>query len=54
MPYGKDDKTFRIALNAEVEFYPCRGYILVVQDVRGRYKSEGEFIPFVNEGRCYR
>lgn len=27
------------------------GYVLVVQDVRGRYKSEGEFYPFLNEGK---
>ncbi|MBC2371663.1 CocE/NonD family hydrolase [Listeria booriae] len=25
------------------------GYIVVVQDVRGRYASEGEFIPYINE-----
>jgi predicted acyl esterase len=23
------------------------GYIVVVQDVRGRYRSKGEFVPFV-------
>ena len=26
-----------------------RGFIAVVQDVRGRFASEGEFVPFVNE-----
>jgi putative CocE/NonD family hydrolase len=26
-----------------------RGFIAVVQDVRGRYASEGEFLPLVNE-----
>jgi len=26
------------------------GYVVVVQDVRGRFQSEGEFVPFVNEG----
>ncbi len=26
-----------------------RGYNVIVQDVRGRFDSEGEFIPFVNE-----
>src|SRR4051794_2293668 len=25
------------------------GYAVVVQDVRGRFRSEGEFVPFVNE-----
>ena len=29
----------------------ARGYAVVLQDVRGRYASEGEFYPYVNEGR---
>ncbi len=28
-----------------------RGYAVVIQDVRGRYASEGEFIPYEQEGR---
>ena len=28
-----------------------RGYAVVLQDVRGRYGSQGEFVPYVNEGR---
>jgi putative CocE/NonD family hydrolase len=28
-----------------------RGYAVVIQDVRGRYASEGEFIPYRHEGR---
>ena len=28
-----------------------RGYAVVIQDVRGRYKSDGEFRPYDNEGR---
>ena len=27
------------------------GYAVVIQDVRGRYRSEGEFYPFANESR---
>jgi len=47
-PYGKDDAlreytTFQHALE--------RGYAVVVQDVRGRYASAGEFAPYQNEGR---
>ncbi|HVS86826.1 MAG TPA: CocE/NonD family hydrolase [Candidatus Acidoferrum sp.] len=47
-PYGKqfalkEDKTFEKAV--------ARGYAVVVQDVRGRYASEGEFNPYQNEGR---
>jgi putative CocE/NonD family hydrolase len=47
-PYGKEPAlegytTFRRAVE--------RGYAVVVQDVRGRYASGGEFRPYENEGR---
>lgn len=47
-PYGKhealkDYTTFTRAVE--------RGYAVVVQDVRGRYKSDGEFRPYEHEGR---
>ena len=47
-PYGKDAAqreytTFERALG--------RGYAVVVQDVRGRYHSDGDFRPYENEGR---
>ncbi len=47
-PYGKesalkDYTTFRRAVE--------RGYAVVVQDVRGRYTSGGEFRPYQNESR---
>ena len=29
----------------------ARGYAVVLQDVRGRYGSEGGFVPYVNEGK---
>ena len=35
---------------AECHFFPQRGYVVVVQDCRGRHASEGEFVPFVDEG----
>jgi len=46
-PYGKTD-------HYELQFLEPllaarRGFIAVVQDVRGRYASEGEFLPLVNE-----
>lgn len=46
-PYGKEDAqkeytTFRHAVE--------RGYAVVVQDVRGRYASAGEFLPYQQEG----
>jgi putative CocE/NonD family hydrolase len=47
LPYGKD-----LAFDATY-FDPTRaarrGYLVVVQDVRGRYASEGRFTPFVRE-----
>jgi len=47
-PYGKhfalqEYKTFENAV--------ARGYAVVVQDVRGRYASDGEFVAYQNEGR---
>ena len=47
-PYGRartldEDGIFRKAV--------ARGYAVVVQDVRGRYESEGEFMPYFQEGR---
>ena len=47
LPYGKD-----LALGTAM-LDPVKaagaGYIVVVQDVRGRYRSEGKFVPFVRE-----
>src|SRR4029077_10902738 len=47
-PYNKESalteyKTFEKAV--------ARGYAVVVQDVRGRYASDGEFVTYQNEGR---
>ena len=46
-PYGKEHalqeySTFRHAVE--------HGYAVVVQDVRGRYASGGDFLPYQNEG----
>lgn len=32
------------------EFFAKRGYAVVIQDVRGRFASEGEFYPFRDDG----
>ncbi|NQW21277.1 MAG: CocE/NonD family hydrolase [Chloroflexi bacterium] len=32
------------------EFYGSHGYVTVVQDVRGRFASDGEFYPFRDDG----
>ena len=36
---------------ATAEYWTARGYVFAVQDVRGRFRSEGIFEPFMNEGR---
>ncbi|UCC38547.1 MAG: CocE/NonD family hydrolase [Candidatus Aminicenantes bacterium] len=33
----------------EGKYYARRGYVVAIQDVRGRFASEGEWEPFVNE-----
>ena len=38
-PYSKDGE----ALALEAAFFTSRGYVTVLQDCRGRYKSEGGF-----------
>jgi len=35
---------------AVAEFFVKRGYAFVYQDCRGRYKSEGEFVKYLNDG----
>jgi predicted acyl esterase len=48
-PYDKEEGdpdnelTFRHAVE--------RGYAMVIQDVRGRYASDGEYTPYINEGK---
>ena len=42
------DKGAGMALT-EKDYFPARGYVVVVQDTRGRHSSEGEFVPFVHE-----
>ena len=43
-PYDK-----RGNLQRHGEWYAKRGYVVAIQDVRGRHRSEGEFYIFVNE-----
>jgi putative CocE/NonD family hydrolase len=42
------DKSQQLAMT-EKDYFPPRGYVLVVQDTRGRFSSEGEFVPFTHE-----
>ncbi len=49
-PYGKDDAWVVGGLMFNPFAAVERGYVVVVQDTRGRFKSEGDWIPFVVEG----
>jgi putative CocE/NonD family hydrolase len=45
------DKSNAFLFSAEARFYQSQGYAVVIHDVRGRGKSEGEWRAFVNDGR---
>ncbi len=47
-PYGKQ---FALKEGSTFEKAVARGYVVVIQDVRGRYASDGDFSPYQNEGR---
>ena len=49
LPYGKDLPLGNGLINPAL--VARRGYVVVVQDVRGTFASEGEFYPFINEAR---
>ena len=58
-PYGRNVTSFRDITaasstpktRAEVaEIYVRNGYVVIFQDCRGRYDSEGEFIKYLHEG----
>ncbi len=46
-PYGKTQA--QDSIQAHPLWYARRGYIVAVQDVRGRWSSEGEWYPFAHE-----
>jgi len=43
-PYNK------FAFRPDAKFWTARGYVYAVQDVRGRFRSEGRFEPFLRDG----
>jgi putative CocE/NonD family hydrolase len=47
-PYGKDNSP-ECQVGAP-PFFASHGYAVVVQDVRGRFASEGRFVPFHDDG----
>ncbi|MEM9388870.1 MAG: CocE/NonD family hydrolase, partial [Bacteroidota bacterium] len=42
-PYQKE------GMQLIAEYFTLKGYYVVVQDVRGKYSSEGRFVPFLRE-----
>ena len=44
------DKTGDLIVQA-AEFFAANGYVVVLQDHRGRYASEGEFTKYIGEGQ---
>ena len=46
-PYG----TQRDGVHANCFQYASRGYVVVNQDVRGRFESDGKWTPFLSEGK---
>ena len=47
-PYSKESPSGRFGTMDPIAA-AARGYVVVVQDIRGRYLSDGEFYTFVNE-----
>ncbi len=45
LPYGKH----MAADFGDHEFFPARGYVVVIQDGRGRFDSEGTYYPLIDE-----
>jgi putative CocE/NonD family hydrolase len=48
-PYGKRVNDLAMEFN-EAQWFASNGYLVVVQDTRGRFASEGRFYPFIYEG----
>jgi uncharacterized protein len=46
-PYLKETARF----TARAEYFADHGYVYIIQDVRGRGKSQGDFYPFFAEGK---
>ena len=47
LPYGKNEPY--CIMPAYGKYFARKGYACVVQDVRGKYASQGKFEPFINE-----
>ncbi|MFF4256594.1 CocE/NonD family hydrolase [Streptomyces sp. NPDC001663] len=47
LPYDKDSRY--VFMDRIAAYLTARGYAVLVQDVRGKFRSEGETMPFVHE-----
>ena len=45
-PYDKQRSALR---GGTAEYFASRGYVVIYQDTRGRFKSEGEFVKYLSE-----
>ncbi|WP_121614868.1 CocE/NonD family hydrolase [Virgibacillus halodenitrificans] len=50
LPYNKEEKRYYDEY-LEVPRMVEAGYVVILQDVRGRFASDGEFYPFIHEGK---
>ncbi len=50
-PYGRNGTLLGAIHNFAAQRFAERGYQVIVQDTRGRFDSEGEFVPFKDEAR---
>jgi len=47
-PYNKETSV-EVKVAKSPPYYATRGYAVVIQDIRGRHKSEGDFYAFHND-----
>lgn len=45
-PYDKERSAL---INGTAQYFASRGYVVIYQDTRGRFASEGEFVKYLNE-----
>lgn len=48
-PYSKDNPEHKYEFAGKL--FASQGFVFIVQDVRGKYKSEGQYYPYIHEGR---
>ncbi len=46
-PYGKDNPEHKYSFAGKL--FASQGYVFLCQDVRGKFNSEGDFYPYLNE-----